>query len=521
MGLVLGQAEQPQGEAKDIVLESLGTPVVVAAHTNGADEWAAKAAQRTRRAAEEMTTRAQRFREYTDRFVDMRARYIIGLDAERLGRALARRTFETEWTRQLLKKPSSLEPKDKEALRPVMGAASTVFFLRQVLGLAEAWEAEPLALLSVVEQGALLLHAMNRTTLRGRQLTTALANSAPQLPQPAPGAEGAAAPDTNVILRCPVGAEEIAELVLEVTKRIPGLEVAVAEAVDDAVGAFPAAMDALGSAEVSAMDGCALVDEMLTEVFRRLEARVFAEEPHRPINPDERLLRDRLHSFLYSRTGIDGVKRAPELTLTLPALRSPHSAASPHSASRLRARIRGPPAVATPPASVSVPAVAPAPLHQNKLDSLEGHPQRRLTTDDFLSPLSPRRKRKHRPSAAATAAATALASPRSLAGSALQFSAPMAPMPPSPSLGGMAPMPPSDAATPSQPARPTPPDESAQQASRRRAEPSRSPRFVVSSRPPLTELHATSTPGRRKAEEHSRSCACSPHIHCFSIVLGM
>ena len=86
MGLVLGQAEQPQGEAKDIVLESLGTPVVVAAHTNGADEWAAKAAQRTRRAAEEMTTRAQRFREYTDRFVDMRARYIIGLDAERLVR---------------------------------------------------------------------------------------------------------------------------------------------------------------------------------------------------------------------------------------------------------------------------------------------------------------------------------------------------------------------------------------------------------------------------------------------------
>ena len=43
------------------------------------------------------------------------------------------------------------------------------------------------------------------------------------------------------------------------------------------------------------------------------------------------LLRDRLHSFLYSRTGIDGVKRAPELTLTLPALRSPHSAASPSS----------------------------------------------------------------------------------------------------------------------------------------------------------------------------------------------
>ena len=64
-----------------------------------------------------------------------------------------------------------------------MGAASTVFFLRQVLGLAEAWEAEPLALLSVVEQGALLRDERDAPRPAA---TTALANSAPA-PQPARG----------------------------------------------------------------------------------------------------------------------------------------------------------------------------------------------------------------------------------------------------------------------------------------------------------------------------------------------
>ena len=124
-----------------------------------------------------------------------------------------------------LRKPSSLDPKGWVALRPVSGAAATVFFLREVLGLAAAWEAEPLSLLSTVEQGALLLHAVCRICMSGRLLAVSLANrvQGPDYPQ----------------LQCPVGTEKIAALVLQLTQRVPGVEVAMANAVDEAIGRFP------------------------------------------------------------------------------------------------------------------------------------------------------------------------------------------------------------------------------------------------------------------------------------------
>ena len=44
---------------------------------------------------------------------------------------------------------------------------------------------------------------------------------------------------------------------LAVTQRIPGVELAMAQGVDEAIGRFPAVLDMLGNEQVSAMDGCA------------------------------------------------------------------------------------------------------------------------------------------------------------------------------------------------------------------------------------------------------------------------
>ena len=97
------------------MLESLGTPVVVAAHTNGADEWAAKAAQRTRRGRGN-DGRAQRFRSAPT----VSSTCVRGTSSGWTPRGSAERWPAGHLSgvdRQLLKKPSSLEPKDKEALR--------------------------------------------------------------------------------------------------------------------------------------------------------------------------------------------------------------------------------------------------------------------------------------------------------------------------------------------------------------------------------------------------------------------
>lgn len=57
-------------------------------------------------------------------------------------------------------------------------------------------------------------------------------------------------------LQCPVGTEQIAGLVLAATQRIPGIEVAMATGVDEAISRFPAVLDMLGNEQVSRMDGC-------------------------------------------------------------------------------------------------------------------------------------------------------------------------------------------------------------------------------------------------------------------------
>ena len=48
-------------------------------------------------AKEWLDEKEARFRQFTDRFVDLRVRYINQLDAEITGRALAKRTFDTSY----------------------------------------------------------------------------------------------------------------------------------------------------------------------------------------------------------------------------------------------------------------------------------------------------------------------------------------------------------------------------------------------------------------------------------------
>lgn len=52
-----------------------------------------------------------------------------------------------------------------------------------------------------------------------------------------------------------MGTEQIAGLVLAVTQRIPGVEVAMAQGVDEAIARFPVVLDMLGNEQVSKMDG--------------------------------------------------------------------------------------------------------------------------------------------------------------------------------------------------------------------------------------------------------------------------
>jgi hypothetical protein len=99
------------------------------------------------------------------RSVMLQNRFLASLDSVQIGRALAKRTLSIEWTTEL---------REWIALRPVGSAAATVFYLRYVLGLEDAWGAEPLALLSVVEQGSLLLHAICRVSRRGVWLAAEL-----------------------------------------------------------------------------------------------------------------------------------------------------------------------------------------------------------------------------------------------------------------------------------------------------------------------------------------------------------
>ena len=214
------RGEQVETEQHDVILESFKVPAWV----TKPEAWKQQMEVRAKLAAEWSNRQAVRSKQIADRFIDLRARYINRLDAEVTGRALAKRSLDTAWMGEL-RKPSSLDPKDWVALRPVSGAAATVFFLREVLGLAAAWEAEPLSLLSTVEQGALLLHAVCRICMSGRLLAVSLANrvQGPDYPQ----------------LQCPVGTEKIAALVLQLTQRVPGVEVAMANAVDEAIGRFP------------------------------------------------------------------------------------------------------------------------------------------------------------------------------------------------------------------------------------------------------------------------------------------
>ena len=381
-----------------------------------------------------------RFHEFTERFVDLRARYINKLDAEATGRALAKRTFDTSWMGEL-RKPSSLDPKGWVALRPVSGAAATVFFLRQVLGLASAWEAEPLALLSSVEQGALLLHASVRTTMAARVLSTDLANrvvseSAPEL-------------------KVPVGTEQIAGLVLELTKRIPGLEVAMAQAVDEAIGRFPTVLDLLGAERVSTMGGCNLADTMMDEVFRLVRELTgygegteggaggvcsgnFVLDPMagfggiktvKEVNLQMPSITGDNEQFVTIRSGGDevGPRGSARFPGGYPVIASPRTGAmtmhkdgtQPTPPSKFRS---GSQSARTP--GVSVPSQLASPRHRNKLTTLGGvcpkwYPQdglgARRPTDEFLSPV--RRTRHQYTGPGAEALARSARRPRNIGNS--------------------------------------------------------------------------------------------------------
>jgi hypothetical protein len=233
-------------------------------------------------------------------------------------------------------------------------------------------------LLSTVEQGALLLHSVCRTTLSGRTLATDLANRVNGDAQE---------------LQCPVGTEQIAGLVLEVTRRIPGLEVAMAQAVDESIASFPTLLDRLGAEQVSQMDGCAVVDAMMNEVFRLVRELTGYGD-----GTDEKGKNGNGHFVLDPMAGFGGIKTVKEVTLSMPdstkSAGLPELPSSPRSGSarsKSKSTFKSQSARA---AGLSVPPPRGAPAFRNKLMGLGSprwYPQDQESTvrqtDAFLSPL--------------------------------------------------------------------------------------------------------------------------------------
>ena len=377
------RGEQVETEHLDVHLESIEVPAWV----TKPEAWKQQMEVRAKLAEEWSDQKEVRLKKIADRFIDLRARYINRLDAEVTGRALAKRSLDTSWI-GALRKPSSLDPKGWVALRPVSGAAATVFFLREVLGLAAAWEAEPLSLLSTVEQGALLLHAVCRICMSGRLLAVSLANrvQGPDFPQ----------------LQCPVGEKQIAGLVLQLTQRVFGIEVAMSTAVDEAIGRFPYVLDMLGDQQVSVMDGCNLVDALVAEVFRQVrELTGYGEATDAAGTAGKPLVLD--------PTPVDsGIKIVSSLTLSLTPAGGEVSTTSDVSRKVQRGAL--PAVVASPRLGsakttsqsartngglIAVPGQLRSPLYRSKLTTLGGisprwYPedyQANRPTDEFLSPL--------------------------------------------------------------------------------------------------------------------------------------
>ena len=165
---------------------------------------------------EEMAVLAER-REAALRFVMLRQRFVSELDFDRLDKgAPGRERRQRKWMDKLLRESQGFKGKDGKServpLAPVSGAAATILFLREVLGMAAAWSVDPLSMLATKEQGQLVLHAVCRTSLEA-QLWLAAMTDRPQL----------------------INDDGVDKAMLAAITELPGLELAVAAAVNNLV----------------------------------------------------------------------------------------------------------------------------------------------------------------------------------------------------------------------------------------------------------------------------------------------
>eukprot|EP01052_Picozoa_sp_SAG31_P016353 SAG31_NODE_1079_length_10031_cov_5.270741_10_plen_1153_part_00 len=170
-------------------------------------------------------------REAAARFVTLRQRFVAAINHDRLERdAPGRAKRQKRWLDKLLREsqgfarnPANKLQKDPEGrwvqasggkaekvpLLPVSGAAATILFLREVLGMAAAWSVDPLSMLAVKEQGQLVLHTVCRMSTQAQIWLATLVNRP-----------------------VPVNDDQIDQAMLAALTSLPGLELAAAAAIE-------------------------------------------------------------------------------------------------------------------------------------------------------------------------------------------------------------------------------------------------------------------------------------------------